>query len=303
MLVDVTKFLNQRFSLSYSTLMGPMEIPSQYAEIIKIPAAHYAFGANFMHPKLMLFGRVLNDGRVEAGVKCALSDNLSMNADAQLTSQPHMSNGKFNIDYKGIDYRTRFKFGNGAMLGASYIQSVTPHLSLGGELVWAGEDRESNISYGARYNTDKMVAVGQIANTGNVALSYAQKMSEKVSLASDFIYNYFSRDVTASVGYDYINRQCRLRGKIDSNGCTSAFVEEWLDNGLKVILSAEVSTYTILLNVSIRRYINTIKIKGNWPVIIPPRPYWPLIIPPQNIPPTSPTFHLFFLQWSPVKNS
>lgn len=29
----------------------------------------------------------------------------------------------------------------------------------------------------------------------------------QVSLASDFMYNYMSRDVTASVGYDYILRQ------------------------------------------------------------------------------------------------
>lgn len=29
----------------------------------------------------------------------------------------------------------------------------------------------------------------------------------KVSLATDFMYNYLSRDVTASVGYDYILRQ------------------------------------------------------------------------------------------------
>ncbi|KAM0004315.1 putative eukaryotic porin/Tom40 [Helianthus debilis subsp. tardiflorus] len=99
MRVDFTKFLNQRFSLSHSTLMEPTKIPSQYAEIIKIPTAHYAFGANSMHPKLMLFGRVLTDGRVNSGLKSDLSDNLSMNADAQLTSEPHMSNGKFNIEY------------------------------------------------------------------------------------------------------------------------------------------------------------------------------------------------------------
>ncbi|KAF5777556.1 hypothetical protein HanXRQr2_Chr12g0537111 [Helianthus annuus] len=66
--------------------MGPTEIPSQYAEIIKIPTAHYAFGANFMHPKLMLFGRVLTDGQVNSGIKWDSSDNLSMNVDAQMPS-------------------------------------------------------------------------------------------------------------------------------------------------------------------------------------------------------------------------
>ncbi|KAK9023811.1 hypothetical protein V6N11_004009 [Hibiscus sabdariffa] len=48
------------------------------------------------------------------------------------------------------------------------------------------------------------------------------------------MYNYLSRDVTANVGYDYILRQCRLRGKIDSNGCTTSYLEERKNLGLKL---------------------------------------------------------------------
>ncbi|CAH2041094.1 unnamed protein product [Thlaspi arvense] len=36
---------------------------------------------------------------------------------------------------------------------------------------------------------------------------------------------------------------CRLRGKIDSNGCTAAFLEERLNMGLNFILSAEVRIF------------------------------------------------------------
>lgn len=32
--------------------MGPTEIPSQSSETIKIPTAHYEFGANFLDPKV-----------------------------------------------------------------------------------------------------------------------------------------------------------------------------------------------------------------------------------------------------------
>ena len=32
--------------------MGPTEIPSQSSEAIKIPTAHYEFGANFLDPKV-----------------------------------------------------------------------------------------------------------------------------------------------------------------------------------------------------------------------------------------------------------
>lgn len=49
----------------------------------------------------------------------------------------------------------------------------------------------------------------------------------------------FSRDVTASVGYDYMLRQARVRGKIDSNGVASALLEERLSMGLNFLLSAE----------------------------------------------------------------
>ncbi|KAI3837843.1 hypothetical protein MKW98_026510 [Papaver atlanticum] len=237
---DFIKGINQRFSLSHSVFMGPMEVPSQSAETIKIPTSHYEFGANFLDPKLMLVGRVMMDGRMNARLKCDLTENLALKANAQLTQEPHMSHGMVNFDYKGKDSRSQLQLGNGALVGASYIQSVTPHLSLGSEVFWAGQHRKSGIGFAARYNTDKMVATGQVASTGMVALSYVQKVSEKVSLASDFMYNYMSRDVTASFGYDCIFRQCRLRGKIDSNGCVASFLEERLNMGLNFILSAEI---------------------------------------------------------------
>ena len=77
------------------------------------------------------------------------------------------------------------------------------------------------------------VATGQVASTGIVALSYVQKVFEKVrdlkirkellfmlyvcacsyksyhlqvSLASDFMYNHLTQDVTSSFGYDYVLR-------------------------------------------------------------------------------------------------
>ncbi|XVE92966.1 hypothetical protein REPUB_Repub01dG0149200 [Reevesia pubescens] len=209
---DFTKGLNQKFSLSHSVFMGPTEIPSQSAETIKIPTSHYEFGANFIDPNLMLIGRVLTDGRLNARVKWDLTDNLTVKSNAQLSNEPHMSHGTFNFDYKGKDYRSQFQMGNASFFGASYIQSVTPHLSLGGEVFWVGQHRKSGIGYAARYETDKMIATGQVASTGIVALSYVQRVSEK----------------------------CRLRGKIDSNGCTTAYLEERLNMGLNFILSAEI---------------------------------------------------------------
>lgn len=237
---DFTKMLSQKFALSHSLLMGSMEVPSQSADVIKVPTAQYEFGANFLDPKLMLIGRLMTDGRLNARVKCDLTENLALKVNAQLTSEPHYSQGMFNFDYKGTDYRAQFQIGNNAFYGANYIQSVTPNLSMGTEIFWLGQQRKSGIGFNSRYNTDKMVGTLQIASTGIVALSYVQKVSEKVSLATDFMYNHMSRDVTSSVGYDYMLRQCRLRGKIDSNGVVAAYLEERLNMGVNFLLSAEI---------------------------------------------------------------
>nr|CAD1829059.1 unnamed protein product [Ananas comosus var. bracteatus] len=232
---DFTKGLNHKFSLSHRS---SFTIKGYYQNSY----AHYEFGANFLDPKLMLVGRVLTDGRLNARVKCDLTDNLTLKINAQLTNEPHFSQGMFNFDYKGSDYRTQFQIGNNAFYGANYIQSVTPHLSLGSEVFWLGHQRKSGIGFAARYNKDKMVATGQIASTGIVALSYVQKVTEQGSLASDFMYNHMTGDVTSSFGYDYIFRQV---GKIDSNGVVAAFLEERLNMGVNFILSAEVSTIKI----------------------------------------------------------
>ncbi|KAL6644991.1 hypothetical protein ACP70R_014068 [Stipagrostis hirtigluma subsp. patula] len=237
---DFTKGLNQKFSLSHSVFMGSLEVPSQSTETIKVPTAHYEFGANFLDPKLMLIGRVMTDGRLNARVKCDLTDNLTLKVNAQLTQEAHYSQGMFNFDYKGTDYRAQFQIGNNAFYGANYIQSVTPNLSMGTEIFWLGHQRKSGIGFASRYNTDKMVGTLQVASTGIVALSYVQKVSEKVSLASDFMYNHMSKDVTSSFGYDYLLRQCRLRGKIDSNGVVAAYLEERLNMGVNFLLSAEI---------------------------------------------------------------
>ncbi|VVB00659.1 unnamed protein product [Arabis nemorensis] len=225
---DYTKMLNQKFGISHSVSMGPTEIPpelfkSPSSEIIKIPTANYDFCTHYVDPKLLLVGRVTTDGRLNARLKYDFTDNLSIKSNAQ-----------------GSDYRTQLQLGTGSLVIANYIQHVTPKLSLGGEVFWAGEQMKSGVGLGARYENDKMVATGQIASSGVAMMNYVHKVSEKVSFAADFMYNHAFKDVTASVGYDYILRQCRIRGKIDSNGVVAAHLEERLTPALGILISAEV---------------------------------------------------------------
>eukprot|EP00897_Mesotaenium_endlicherianum_P010612 jgi/Mesen1/957/ME000012S00504 len=237
---DFNKPLNPKFSLTHSLFMGSMEVPSQGAHVLKIPSATYEFGANVLDPKMMLIGRVMTDGRLSARVNYAVTENLAVKVNAQLTNEPHFSQGMVHFDYRGSDYQAQLQLGNNAFYGANYIQSVTPKLALGGEAFWLGHQRRSGVGFAARYNDEKSIATGQVASTGLVALTYVQRVSEKVSLAADFNYNWNSNEATTSVGYDYILRQCRLRGRIDTGGVVAAFLEERLNAGVNLIFSAEV---------------------------------------------------------------
>jgi mitochondrial import receptor subunit TOM40 len=98
--------------------------------------------------------------------------------------------------------------------GVNYLQSVSNCLALGGEGFWLGGQRKSGVGFAARYADDKTVATGQVATTGLVSLTYTAKVSDKAMLASDFMWNWNARQAQASVGYDYILRQSRLRGRV-----------------------------------------------------------------------------------------
>eukprot|EP00271_Cylindrocystis_brebissonii_P011013 TRINITY_DN27662_c0_g1_i1.p1 TRINITY_DN27662_c0_g1~~TRINITY_DN27662_c0_g1_i1.p1 ORF type:complete len:337 (+),score=57.91 TRINITY_DN27662_c0_g1_i1:413-1423(+) len=238
---DFNKPLNQNFSLSHSLFMGNVEVPAASpAQILKIPSASYEFGANVISNKYMLIGRIITDGRMSARVNYQVSNNLMVKLNAQLTNEPHFSQGMLHLDYKGRDYQTQLQLGNNAFYGFNYIQSVTPTLSLGGEAFWLGHQRRSGVGVAARYNTEKAIATAQVASTGLVSLTYVQRVSDKVSLATEMMYNHGSREATTSIGYDYMLRQCRLRGRVDTNGAVGALLEERLNVGVNLLFSAEV---------------------------------------------------------------
>ena len=62
----------------------------------------------------------------------------------------------------------------------------------------------------------------------------------QLSLATDFLWNWHGREATASFGYDYMVRQCRLRGKVDTDGKVGALLEERINVGVNFVLSAEI---------------------------------------------------------------
>eukprot|EP00887_Chlorella_sp_A99_P006787 scaffold2.g6787.t1 len=237
---DMTKPLNHNFALSHSIFMGNIDVPTNNQQVVKMPVGTYEFGANLVtNGGQLALGRITSDGRLTGRVKVDLAEGAALKSQFQIASERGMSQGMFDLDLKGQDWNGQLKWGTSSFYGANYFQSVTPSLAVGGEVFYLAEQRRSGIGLAARHQTDKSVATAQVANTGLVSLTYLQKVSEKVSLGADFMWNLNSREANASFGYDYVLRQSRLRGRVDTDGKIAAFLEERINVGVTFILSAE----------------------------------------------------------------
>jgi hypothetical protein len=73
----------------------------------------------------MLIGRILTDGRMSARVKYDVTDRFSIKVNAQITNEPHFSQGMFHFDYRGGDYQAQLQLGNNAFYGFNYIQVLS----------------------------------------------------------------------------------------------------------------------------------------------------------------------------------
>ena len=189
----------------------------------------------------MLPGRVFTDGRVSGRVKYDATENLSFRLQ---TSKERV----FAVDVGRRRERIRLASEaarSGEFYGVNYIQSVTKS-SFGGEgfSLGANQGGKSGVGFAARYNDDDVIATAQVATTGMCSLTYCQKVGEKAMLASDFSWNWNHRQASGSVGYDYVLRQCRLRGSIDNQGVVGMFLEERLSMGLNLIFSAQIDHAT-----------------------------------------------------------
>ena len=241
---DYNKQLNQKFFLSHGFSMTNAEIPAASGHIIKIPSSSYEFGANVVDTNYMLVGRVFTDGRVSGRVKYDATENLSFRL--QTSKEREYSQLMLDVDVKGLEWQAQAKCGSGEFYGVNYIQSVTERVALGGEGFYLGANQggKSGVGFAARYNDDDVIATAQVATTGMCSLTYCQKVGEKAMLASDFSWNWNHRQASGSVGYDYVLRQCRLRGSIDNQGVVGMFLEERLSMGLNLIFSAQIDHAT-----------------------------------------------------------
>ncbi|KAI8464364.1 MAG: eukaryotic porin-domain-containing protein [Monoraphidium minutum] len=237
---EITRPLNQNFFLTHSIFMGNIEVPAPGArQTIKTSVGTYEFGANVIHDKWFALGRVMSDGRLSGRLRREVTDWCAAKVHMQLSGEQGQNQIMADLDVKGSDWNAQLKLGNPGFYGLNYFQSITPNLSAGGEFFYLSGQLKSGVGVAVRHTGEKHIAVGQVATTGIANLQYAHRVTDKITMVSDLLWQWNSREATATIGYDCILRQARLQGRIDTNGVVSCFITERF-GPLNFLLSAEV---------------------------------------------------------------
>ncbi|KAJ1936139.1 translocase of outer mitochondrial membrane, partial [Kickxella alabastrina] len=240
---DLAKILSPNFQVMHTFQLGlPGGNPSLFE-----------FGGVYADERTMMHGKMDSDFNMMARFNHALSKNLQLKSQAQLMASDSQSMLQLESEYTGSDYTANVKAvnpsltdGNGIYL-FNYLQSVTPKLSLGAEMLYQcpmPKVQETSISFGVRYQpTADRVWVAQTQGTNILTTSFWRKISEKCDAGAELqminIPSQDRREASCSVGVKYEFAASTFRAMADNLGKVSMLLEEKIAPGFSFLLSGE----------------------------------------------------------------
>ncbi|KAG7388858.1 Mitochondrial import receptor subunit TOM40B [Phytophthora pseudosyringae] len=231
---DFTRILGQSCSTSHSFLLGtPM-----------IPGGLYQFGANVvmgdpMDPSTFLMSKITPDGYLDARWNQKLSDKWKMRVKSQLKNEEHGSQALADFDYAGEDFTWNMKISNGPLLGASYLQSVTQKLALGGEVYYHGKHRKVISAYAGKWTDRDWVGMATYGAMGTLQLAYLRKVGHRLRYGSELVYNHESGEAQTTCGVEMDLGQTRFVSSVDSTFRVATSIESRVLPNFVLTLSAE----------------------------------------------------------------
>ncbi|XP_074785122.1 mitochondrial import receptor subunit TOM40B isoform X3 [Athene noctua] len=167
--------------------------------------------------------------------------NATFVGDRQLgpteTHQAKFVTWQFDGEYRGDDCTATLTLGNPDLLSESvilvahFLQSVTPRLVLGGEMVYHRRPGEEGaiLTLAGKYTAPKWVATLNVGYGGAHA-SYYHRANEQVQVGVELEANTRLQDTTFAFGYQLNLPQANMvfRGLLDSNWSVGGVLEKKL---------------------------------------------------------------------------
>lgn len=228
----VNKGLSNHFQVSHTVMLSTLGDSS------------YRFGSTYVGSKQMgpgeffpvMVGDMDNTGSLNAQIIHQVSSSIRSKLAFQ-TQQNKFVNWQGDAEYRGEDFTATVTLGNpdvlvgSGLVVAHYLQSITPALALGGELVYHRRPGEegSVMSLVGRYTGSNYIATLTLGSAGAHA-SYYHKASDQLQVGVEFEASTRMQDTSVSFGYqiDVPKANLQFKGSIDSNWIVGATLEKKL---------------------------------------------------------------------------
>ncbi|KAG0170639.1 translocase of outer mitochondrial membrane [Apophysomyces sp. BC1034] len=231
-------------------LSGNFHVQHQFSLGSQVMPPMYNFMSGYMTERTMAQGTMDNDTNLQAVVRHMWNSQLAIKLVAQMTHMPGHSMMQVESDYTGSDYSFNVKAMNPnpmeftGIYMANYLQSVTPKLAVGSEIVLqrpTPDMEETAMSLVGKYTGSDFIATAQFQGLGAIQASYYQRINEKVDFGVEvnLMVQGGRREAVATVGGKFDFRQATFRGQIDTTGRVSAVLEEKMAPGFAFLISGD----------------------------------------------------------------
>jgi mitochondrial import receptor subunit TOM40 len=208
-----------------------------------------------------------SDASFSARFNSRLMDNFIFKTSVQIQpsqmGQPGATQVSLEQDYRGDDFTAQLKSINPSVLEGgltgmfigSYMQSITPKLSLGLEGVYqkpgGGMGPEAAISYAARYRSDDWIASLQLLTQGGLQGTYWRRLTDKVETGVDINLQFAGlsganamlggarKEGVATLGAKYDFSRSIFRAQVDSQGKIGCLLEKMIAPPVRVTFAGE----------------------------------------------------------------
>ncbi|CAI9536267.1 unnamed protein product [Staurois parvus] len=228
--VIINKYLSSHFQVSHHIHMSSMG------------QSGYHFNAKYMGDQLpgsnetfpLLTGDLDNHGSLNAQAHCLLAEHIRSKAVFQ-TRHAKFLTWQIDVEYRGDDFTGTLTLGNPDLINDSmilvthFLQSITPRLVLGGELVYHQRLGEEGaiLTMAGKYSADNWVSTLNIGYGGAHA-SYYHKANEQIQVGVEFEANTRLQETSFAFGYHLNLPKANLvfKGSVDSSWCVGAVLEK-----------------------------------------------------------------------------
>lgn len=200
----------------------------------------YAFTANYMSNSVVVLSRVDLTGRVHGRAFVTHTPAVLSKVVAESTAEEGSAKATWDVEHRGSDAVSSLKVGNEGTLAASYLQSVTPAVSVGGQGFYQVKEQFSALTAAVKYADGGDLATATVASYGPVILTYMRRVNPRFALAAEMFVDARSRESLVTAGYRYDLRSATVVGQVDSNGRVATSLEEKIAPGFSFLLSGEV---------------------------------------------------------------